>query len=81
MNVKDYFKHLIKHEGPRTGLLPPMICEKCEEPRAYRAVKCEECGFVFEMASIPRDVEDRCPKCGYSKIIHDRKLAVPAEGG
>lgn len=81
VNAKYYFEYTVKHKDPRVMATPPLICEKCGKPSVYRAVRCEKCELVFERGSIPRHVEDRCPKCGYSKIEHDREVAVPAEGG
>lgn len=80
MNAKKYFEFFITHKVPRGAPLPAMTCKECGEPSVYRAVKCEKCGFVFELGSKPRDFEDRCPDCGYSKLQEARKKAAgPAE--
>lgn len=80
VNVKDYFEYTIKHKDPGIRGTPPLICRKCGKPSVYRAIKCEKCGFIFELGSIPRNFEDRCPRCGYSKIEHDRKVSSSAGG-
>lgn len=72
MNLKDCLDYIIKHKEPGSRTTPALICKECGEPSAYRAIKCEECGFVFELGSTPRDFEDRCPKCGYSKKEQER---------
>ena len=73
MYLKAYFEFIEENINPRMMAAPPMTCKKCREPSVYRAVKCGQCGMVFEMGSIPRDFADRCPKCGYSQIEKNRK--------
>jgi len=73
MNLKEYFEFIEENIDPRTLAAPPLTCKKCGDPSVYRAVKCANCGLVFERASIPRDFADRCPKCGYSQTEVNRK--------
>lgn len=79
VNAKKYLEFLRKHRVPRGTALQGMTCKECGEPSVYRAIKCEKCGFVFELGSIPRTYEDRCPKCGYSKLQEARKAAISTE--
>ena len=61
VNKIEYYKWVKMN---RAGLyIPPMVCEKCEKETAHRAIKCDQCGFVFVFMST-----DHCPKCNYSKI-------------
>jgi ribosomal protein L40E len=73
MDKRDYFDYLEKHRVAMTA--PPIVCPKCGEESGYRAEKCGKCEFVFERGSVPNDVQDRCPKCGYSASEELRKKA------
>ena len=64
---RAYFEFLQKEAKPMAPA-PPMVCEKCEQESAYRAVKCEQCGEVFFHGKVGSDFTDRCPKCGFSEI-------------
>jgi hypothetical protein len=70
---KQYFLYVEKNQDWAAAGAPALICQECAEPAVYRAVKCGNCGLVFEMGTVPLDFQDRCPKCGFSKIEHDRK--------
>jgi ribosomal protein L37E len=73
MDKRDYFDYIEKHQ---VGMaIPPIVCPKCSEESGYQAEKCEKCGFIFEIGSVPNDVKDRCPKCGYSASEEARKKA------
>ena len=76
INKLEYFTFLEKNTKPWTMEKPPLVCEKCGEKSVYRAVKCEKCESIFEPGWKSGDFEDRCPKCGYSKIEVDRKAAA-----
>lgn len=74
MDKKKYFEWMRDNTTPMTMEMPAMVCEKCGEESAYRAIKCEKCGLVFERyAAGPGELADRCPKCGYSKIEAKRE--------
>jgi rubredoxin len=47
-------------------------CSKCGS-RAYRAIKCSNCGHIFRKGTVGNDYRDRCPECGYSQIEENRK--------
>lgn len=50
-------------------MTPPMItCPRCGKKQMVRALKCERCGTIFAVDSVPGDYYDRCPKCGYSAL-------------
>lgn len=78
---KDYFVHVQKHHDWQMPEAPPLICPKCAEDSVYRAVKCEKCELVFEMGSVPKDYNDRCPKCRYSKIESRQEQKRAAAAG
>jgi len=64
---KDYFEHIRPYEGG--SIAPPaLICEKCGEQSAFRAMECKKCGKIFFMSAVSEDYPDRCPECGYSRI-------------
>jgi len=79
ISLKDYFEYVEEHRGPGLSPVPGLICKKCGEDSVYEVVKCENCGLVFEKGAKPGDYEDKCPRCGYSKIEKDRERA--ASGG
>jgi len=65
---KEYFVYVEKNQDWQAAGAPALICNECGEPSIYRAVKCESCGLVFEMGSVPYDFQDRCPECKFSKL-------------
>jgi predicted RNA-binding Zn-ribbon protein involved in translation (DUF1610 family) len=76
MDKRDYFEYLNEHREDAPPMsVPAIVCPKCGEDSGYRAEKCEKCGLVFERGSVPNDLPDRCPKCGYSAIEEARKKA------
>jgi len=67
----EYIKQVTENVDPaalRAMELPALVCRECSEESVYAAIKCEECGLVFEENSVEDEVPDRCPECGYSKI-------------
>lgn len=50
-------------------------CTKCGEETLFEAIKCEKCGIVFAPGSVSGEVRDRCPECGFSKLLGDTKTA------
>ena len=83
MNLKEYYEMVEKFriENPTLMADPAAICPKCGEESGYQAVKCEKCGLVFEKGSSgPRDFEDRCPKCKFSKIEQQRAERAASRG-
>jgi hypothetical protein len=66
MNKREYYEYAEKH---RKGMqVPPIPCPKCGEDTGYWAEKCEKCGNIFERGSVPNEIVDKCPKCGFSKL-------------
>ncbi len=76
MDMKDYFEYVQQYEG---GLIapPPLICEKCGEQSAFRAMECKKCGKIFFMSAVSEDYPDKCPECGYSRIEELRNKRKP----
>jgi hypothetical protein len=74
MNLKEYWQMVEKFRIEHPGLMenPAAACPACDEPSGYIAVKCEKCELVFEKGTVPRDYEDRCPKCKFSRIEKNR---------
>jgi ribosomal protein L37E len=66
----DFKNEQIKAKGH--GIYP-ITCPKCGEESGYEAMKCPECGFIFERGSVPNDLPDRCPECGYSETEARRR--------
>jgi predicted RNA-binding Zn-ribbon protein involved in translation (DUF1610 family) len=77
-NKRQYYQFLEKYRIEHPGSLgvPALLCRKCGEQSAYQAAKCTKCGLVFEKGWKQADFEDRCPKCGHSKIEADRAEAA-----
>ena len=77
-NKKRYYQFMEKYRIEHPGSLgvPALLCKKCGEQSAYEAAKCPKCGLVFEKGWKQADFEDRCPKCGHSKIEADRAEAA-----
>jgi phage FluMu protein Com len=82
MNLKEYWEMVEKFRIENPGVLenPAATCPKCNEPSGYESVKCEKCELVFEKGSVPRDFEDRCPKCKFSKIEQQRAEKAASRG-
>jgi phage FluMu protein Com len=76
MDLVDYHEFIEKNADPRVPLAPPVTCPECGEPSGYRAVKCAQCGAVFEEGTVPADFADKCPKCGYSQTKVNRDKAA-----
>lgn len=75
ITLKEYFEHAEGYlkEHPNSLVPPSLACEKCEKETAYRALKCEKCGLIFEAGWRGPDYYDRCPKCKFSKVEEKRK--------
>ncbi len=81
IDKRDYFEQIQEkmQANPLSNKTPPLICQKCKEPSAYKAIKCEKCGKTFfEGAS--NDFPDRCPSCKYSKTEAIRKERLSQRG-
>ena len=83
--VKEYYndrgdamRKMLRSDTTGMEFTPALTCPKCGQESVYEAVKCPNCELVFEKGSVPRDFEDRCPKCGYSQIEENRKKAAEA---
>ncbi|HUT30207.1 MAG TPA: hypothetical protein VMX13_10480 [Sedimentisphaerales bacterium] len=74
IEYNDYFQYMVTHRDRLSDVDPPMTCRKCGEASVYKAIKCVNCGLVFEPGSLPNEAEDKCPKCGYSKLGEQGKL-------
>jgi len=73
----EYYKKLDEYmaENPMTSIAPAFECPQCGQQSAYEAVKCK-CGNIFFPQQKGSDFADRCPKCKYSQIEEDRKVAA-----
>jgi phage FluMu protein Com len=81
--LRQYFRDVEANWDGVSFIAPGLKCPKCREMSCYEAVKCAKCGLVFEKGAVPRDFDDRCPKCNYSQNEIDRKRAagMPIEEG
>lgn len=82
ISLKDYYGFIEDYRinNPSVFADPAYICPKCNEESGYEAVKCEQCGLIFEKNAVPRDFEDRCPKCKFSKIEKQRAERAASRG-
>lgn len=78
MAKRDFFTQMEEKSVTFTAEDPPLVCEKCGEESLYRADKCAKCGVVFEWNSVSGGSADKCPECGYSKMVEKRKAARAA---
>jgi len=78
--LKDYLKYIQEHGVLGAPGAPPLICEKCGAEAVYEAVKCNKCGFIFEVGSVPNALRDTCPKCGYSETEEKRQRVLEERG-
>ncbi len=76
MNLRQFYTYLEEHGVPDSLLPPALVCRECNEKSVFEAFKCEKCDRVFEKGTVPRDFEDRCPVCRYSKIEELRRKAA-----
>lgn len=67
MEKRAYYELIEEVRNPQSFGWPRIECPKCSRKTIDRAVKCEKCGNVFFMYSVPNDFPDKCPKCGFSK--------------
>ena len=73
MSMHDYYQYQKDTADPKWMGPTPMFCEKCNERKVYKAVKCEKCSATFKEGSVPKGYIDTCPECGYSKMEEKRK--------
>lgn len=71
VDKREYLKHLEEHGDPMAP--EPPVCKQCGKKSIYRAEKCEQCGLIFFVGSVPKDFADRCPQCGYSRTEELRR--------
>ena len=47
---------------------PALTCPQCEQQSAYKAIKCNQCEYVFMSGEAEDEMwPDRCPECDYSE--------------
>ena len=63
--------------NPMSMQTPPLTCQKCQENSIFRAFKCPKCEHMFFYGNTT-DFDDRCPKCGFSKMQDDRRKVLEA---
>lgn len=68
----------LKEFQEKMSKIPPQVmmgggmiafaCPECNQETGYRAIKCEECEYVFLSGDAGDDrYPDRCPECDYSR--------------
>lgn len=67
MEKRDYYKSVEQSSAQIAK------CTKCGEEALLEAIKCEKCGIVFIPGTVKGDTRDRCPECGFSKLLGDTK--------
>lgn len=79
MKLQDFYDALKENTDPSVVIVTPGLkCKECGKNTVYQAIKCPNCGTVFIKGSVPRDLEDRCPKCKYSETEESRKSTKTA---
>jgi predicted Zn-ribbon and HTH transcriptional regulator len=74
MSKREYYEEQKKRFNPLARSTPALTCKECGKDSLYKAVKCENCGYVFiEGISGQNDFPDRCPKCKHSATEDSRK--------
>ena len=70
LDLKEYLDSMPENKDQMLSEPPAFTCEKCGQKSAYKAIECKKCKTLFE--SIPGDISDRCPECGYGKPVFFR---------
>ncbi len=81
MKIRDFYEEIKANTDPKMVIVTPGLkCKECGKNTVYQAIKCSNpaCGIVFFKGSVPRDLEDRCPKCKQSATEESRKSQKPA---
>jgi predicted Zn-ribbon and HTH transcriptional regulator len=76
MSLKEYYQQVKEKGAANPSPIPvtlPLTCQKCGQDAVVKAFKCEKCGEVSKLNSVPADYEDRCPKCKHSAIEASRQ--------
>ncbi|MBN2132787.1 MAG: hypothetical protein JW741_25020, partial [Sedimentisphaerales bacterium] len=79
MGLKQYYNEVKAKSAANPSPIPvtlPLTCQKCGQDAVVKAFKCEKCGEVSKLNSVPADFEDRCPKCKHSAIEASRKARL-----
>ena len=80
MSKREYYEEQKKLFNPVARTTPPLTCKECGKASLYKAVKCENCGYVFiEGISGQNDFSDRCPKCKHSATEDSRKRRLSGQ--
>ena len=66
----EYFEYTQKILQEKGFVGMAYLCPKCQKKSAYPAIKCLNCGNVFEKGTVPYTdgPADTCPECGFSKM-------------
>lgn len=83
ISMRDYYKYLKEYADPFSSVMPPLVCNKCNQKSIYKAEKCgnPQCGIVFFTDSVRGDFSDRCPKCKRSETEESRKKRMSGQRG
>ena len=75
MAMRDYYQLVdSKQKETESVSMLPIACKKCGKESVFRAVKCEKCQAVFfYVFGSVEDYADRCPGCGFSKLVEASK--------
>jgi hypothetical protein len=78
MNLARYYEYVYKNTDYGDVEPAALKCKVCGKPSVYEAVKCGNCGEIFERGTVYGDFWDRCPECGYSETEVKRRQAAEA---
>jgi len=73
VNKKMYYEYVQKNQDHSSLSAPPMVCKKCNQKSAYKAIKCKKCGNIFFEGDSATGYSDSCTKCGFSEKTQGRK--------
>ena len=81
MSKREFAEFMKQNFNPLATAQAGVICQVCNKPSGFEAVKCGKCEKVFFKGEVLNDFADRCPdeSCGFSQTEDNRKKQ--ASGG